>query len=451
MRFLERLVPLMLAAVCLPGALHAFSTGPLAQRANIAVDGGLSCTACHRTGVTVNPDGLGRVTIQTSPYRPGVKQLIRVRLTHPTAQRWGFELASRLVSDETKQAGTFTPVANSIRVTCAPASTPAPCGTEAEFATHVAASTFPGQSDGAEWTVEWTPPSTDVGDVIFYVVGNAANNNGTNTGDYIYASTLKVSADGTCTTSAKPTVRAVADAASGRANTFAMNGIFTIAGSAFNTATGVREASSLDFVNGRYATTLGCIAVEVGGQRAPVLYVNGTQINAQLPTTTGPGSTTVTVIRNPGTASESKSDPLPITVLANAPAFFTFNGTAIAARQANFAIAADPTVVPGATPVKPGDVVLLYATGLGATNPVWQAGEVPTAVAPTRDTVTVTVGGTTLAASDVLYAGVSPGSISGLYQINVRIPASTADGNVPVVLRIGGQATQANATIAVKR
>ena len=37
--------------------------------------------------------------------------------------------------------------------------------------------------------------------------------------------------------------------------------------------------------------------------------------------------------------------------------------------------------------------------------------------------VTVTIGGTTLAASDVLYAGLSPGSITGLYQFNVRIHA----------------------------
>ena len=63
----------------------------------------------------------------------------------------------------------------------------------------------------------------------------------------------------------------------------------------------------------------------------------------------------------------------------------------------------------------------------------------------------MTVAGTTLAAADVLYAGVSPGSISGLYQINIRIPANTADGNIPVILRIGGQSTQSNAIIAVRR
>ena len=451
MRFLQRWIPLALFAVSAPYALEAFSSGPPALRANVPADGVLSCTACHRAAATVNPDALGRLTIQASPYKPGVKQLIRVRLTHPTASRWGFELAARLVSDETKQAGTFTVVPNAIRVTCAPANTAAPCNGQAEFATQVAASTFAGQRDGGEWMVEWTPPATNVGEVIFYAVGNAADNSGSNAGDFIYGANMKLAADGTCLVSGKPVVRGVADAASGRANFFAMNGIFTIAGSGYNMPSQLREAGSLDFVNGNFPTELGCLAVEVGGQRVPVLFASDGQINAQMPAGAAPGNGNVTVILNPGKANETKSDASPITVLANAPAFFAFNGTSIAARHPDFSIAADPAVVPGARAVRPGDVVLLFATGLGPTNPVYQAGEIPGAIAPTRDAVTVTVAGTTLAAADVLYAGVSPGSISGLYQINIRIPANTADGNIPVILRIGGQSTQANAIIPVKR
>ena len=329
--------------------------------------------------------------------------------------------------------------------------TPAPCNGEAEFATHVGASTFAGQTGGGEWTIEWTPPATNAGEVILYAVGNAANNNGTNAGDFIYSANIRIAADGTCLVSGKPTIRGVADAASGRANTFAMNGIFTIAGTGFNMPNATREAGAADFIGGNFASELGCLAVEVGGQRVPVLFASAGQINAQMPTGAAPGNGTVTVILNPGKANESKSDPSTFIVLANAPAFFTFNGVMIAARNPDFSIAADPALIPGARPVKPGDVVLLYATGLGPTNPVYQAGEIPGAIAATRDPVTVTVGGTTLAAADVLYAGVSPGSISGLYQINVRIPASVADGNTPVSLRIGGQATQTNAMLTVRR
>ncbi|MBY0508348.1 MAG: hypothetical protein K2X03_30830 [Bryobacteraceae bacterium] len=451
MRFLERWMPLVLATLVTPVLSLAFSTGPPALRDNIPSDGGVSCTACHRAAASVNPDSLGRLSIQTSPYRPGVKQFIRLRLSHPEASRWGFELAARLVSDETKQAGTFTVVPGAVRVTCAPGNTPAPCNGEAEFATHVAASTFAGQREGAEWTIEWTPPATNVGEVIFYAVGNAANNNGANSGDFIYATTARVAADGTCLVTGRPTIRGVADAASGRANFFTMNGIFTIAGAGFHAATGTREAGVSDFVEGRFPTQLGCLAVEVAGQRVPVLFANAGQINAQMPTGAAPGNGAVVVILNPGGPNEARSDSSSFTVLANAPAFFTFNGSAIAARHPDFSIAGDPTIIPGARPVRPGDVVLLYATGLGPTNPVYQSGEVPGAIAPTREAVTVTIGGTTLAPADVLYAGVSPGSISGLYQINVRVPASTADGNAPVSLRIGGQSTQTSAVLPVRR
>jgi len=57
--------------------------------------------------------------------------------------------------------------------------------------------------------------------------------------------------------------------------------------------------------------------------------------------------------------------------------------------------------------------------------------------------VTVTVGGTALAAADILYAGLAPGYISGLQQFNIRIPQSAAVGNVPIVITVGGVSTPA--------
>ena len=39
--------------------------------------------------------------------------------------------------------------------------------------------------------------------------------------------------------------------------------------------------------------------------------------------------------------------------------------------------------------------------------------------------------------------------MAGVYQINVTIPASTPAGNAPVVLNIGGQATQSGVVLDV--
>ncbi|MDQ6704933.1 MAG: hypothetical protein M3Z85_03080, partial [Acidobacteriota bacterium] len=113
-------------------------------------------------------------------------------------------------------------------------------------------------------------------------------------------------------------------------------------------------------------------------------------------------------------------------------------------------LAADPSVVPGAKPAKSGDIVTLYGTGLGPTDPALQAGDVATGIARITGTPSVILGGTTLAAADVIYAGLSPGSISGLYQVNIRIPGGTPDGDIPISLTIGGPKTQDGATIAVK-
>jgi uncharacterized protein (TIGR03437 family) len=66
------------------------------------------------------------------------------------------------------------------------------------------------------------------------------------------------------------------------------------------------------------------------------------------------------------------------------------------------------------------------------------------------NSITVTIGGATLASSDILYAGLSPGSISGLYQFNVRIPSNAPSGEVPVSITIGGVQTQSGATIPIQ-
>jgi uncharacterized protein (TIGR03437 family) len=207
----------------------------------------------------------------------------------------------------------------------------------------------------------------------------------------------------------------------------------------------------LDVVGGRLTRELACVAVEVDGTRVPVFYVQGDQINAIGPWTDNTGAMDVRVILNPGRSNEIRSAAASATVAEFSPAFFTFNTKSIAAiNSTRGGIVADPAVIAGGTPAKPGDVVTLYGTGFGWTTPVFGSGEFSTGAAPVREAATVTIGGTTLAAADVLYVGLSPDA-PGFYQINVRIPAAAADGDLPVSIRIGGVATQAGATIPVKR
>jgi uncharacterized protein (TIGR03437 family) len=432
----------------LPVSLIAFSTGPVVKRTGAAIDGGLNCTACHRTFAPANSDPRGSVVIASASYVPGVKQTIKVTVSHPEAARWGFQLTARTVSDESKPAGTFT-ADDIVKVLCDDGN-PAPCGNAAQtqFVEHANA---PRSAAGAGFTfnVTWTPPDTNVGDVIFYAAGNAADGNGTNANDRIYTTALRIS--GPCTLTQKPSIAAALNGASFLPawNSGAMMSLF---GANFAAAGRTRAVTAADVVAQKFPQTLGCINVTVNGQNAPIAYVQGDQINFQAPTLTGTGSASIVVIANPGAPNELKSDPLVVTTQqAFAPAFFTFDGKNIAATNAaGTTIVADASIG-SAVAAKPGDTVVLYATGLGPTTPAYSPGDIANASAQVATSVTVSVGGVAVPASDVLYAGVSPQSICGLQQINVRLPATLPDGSLPVTLTMNGVQSQAGATIAVKK
>lgn len=434
--------------VASPIALIAFSTGPPAKRTGNPIDGGLTCTACHADQGAANSDPRGSVAISAATYTPGVKQTIKVTVAHPTASRWGFQITARLISDPSKQAGAFT-VNDTVRVRCdtVPAQD-APCNGANEFPEHNNAP-ITAAGAGYTFTVDWTPPATDVGDVVFYAAGNAANNDKNLTGDHIYTARKVISPQ--CGLSAKPTISAISNAASFQ-NSLAGNTLVTIFGT--NLARAPRLAGSDDIVaNGNsFPKQLACLAVEVDGVRAPLTYAQGNQVNLQIPSTSKLGQVMVKVIANPDATTPLSSDLSPITLTAAGPAFFTFSdGKSIAAQFAGTAnILANPSLVSGARAAKAGDIVTLYGTGFGPTTPAVAAGDLDSGQANLVGPASVTVGGTALAASDILYIGLSPGSISGLFQVNIRIPATAPNGNVPVSIQVGGVKTQDGATIAVQ-
>jgi uncharacterized protein (TIGR03437 family) len=452
---LRKFVYAALAAA--PIAVWGFSSGPVIRRTGAQADGGLTCTQCHR-GNDLNSPG-GSVRIEALPYRSGQKQNIRVTVSHPEAVRWGFQLTARLASDETKKAGAFTLAPGGpVRIRCAPderdATVQNGCGADVEFAEHggTPESTIGGANGTKTFEVEWTPPEgADLGDIIFYAAGNAANGNNQPTGDRIYNTSLRIEAENTCNYIVRPRVQGIGNAATSQ-GAISMNTLVAIYGANFVPSGVQRSVGGGDIRESRFPTELGCVAVEVGGRRVPVLHIQQDQINIQAPTSTQTGTQPVKVIINPGRPSEVSVEGGTINIQNYSPAFFTFNGSSIAALIAGTSTAAaEIAVVPGGRPAAPGEVVELYATGLGPSDPVYQAGEiVPSRAVPLRDRITLSIGGTTLAASDILYTGLAPGSISGLYQINARLSASAPNGNLPVILTIGGVSSPAGTTIPVR-
>jgi uncharacterized protein (TIGR03437 family) len=74
----------------------------------------------------------------------------------------------------------------------------------------------------------------------------------------------------------------------------------------------------------------------------------------------------------------------------------------------------------------------------------------PAAAAAITGDFQITIGGTALAANQVLYAGVTPTN-AGLYQINILLPGSITDGDQEVQITVNGYASPATGYITVKR
>ncbi len=97
------------------------------------------------------------------------------------------------------------------------------------------------------------------------------------------------------------------------------------------------------------------------------------------------------------------------------------------------------------TPARPGEVISLWGTGFGRTDPAIPEGQIVPSPLRLVATPIVTIGGAT---AEVLFAGLTT---PGLYQFNVRIPEMVPDGDALLRIQVEGTSTQDNAFITVGR
>jgi uncharacterized protein (TIGR03437 family) len=158
--------------------------------------------------------------------------------------------------------------------------------------------------------------------------------------------------------------------------------------------------------------------VNMDGTAAAVLWASPFQINAQVPPGMTAGVHTLSVSSVYGAAQQS------VSVSAVAPAIFLIGNPAAGA-----VLNQDYSLNGPANPLPRGQVLMVYATGLGA---VTKQGQLSVTSIP----VTAVVNGQEL---PVGFAGLAPGYV-GLYQVNVAIPAATPPGlGVSLTLKEGGQ------------
>jgi len=176
--------------------------------------------------------------------------------------------------------------------------------------------------------------------------------------------------------------------------------------------------------------TLAGASLQVGGLDVPLFYSSGGQINAQLPFELTLNTRPQLIVKG----ADFVTVPETITVAAARPGIFTTSqdgkGQGVIMDTAN-------RLVDASNPAQPGDVVVVYCTGLGATNPAVRSGEAAPAspLAKVTTPVSVTIGGQPAV---VQFAGLTPG-YAGLYQVNVQIPSGVTPGSsVPLVISQDG-------------
>jgi uncharacterized protein (TIGR03437 family) len=205
----------------------------------------------------------------------------------------------------------------------------------------------------------------------------------------------------------------------------------TIQGSNLANTNPGRTWRSNEVVNGNLPTSLDGVSVTIDGRTAFVYYISPTQLNVQAPTDATTGAVPV-VVTNSGQVSAAFTAQLQ----TYGPAFFLYTGTsyAIASHFPDYGLVANPSLIPGTVAAKPGDVLILWATGFGPTNPPTPAGIAVSGAPATATAPTITVGGVPVTTiSSVL----SPGS-AGLYQVAIQLPASVPTGAVTIQASVGG-------------
>lgn len=214
---------------------------------------------------------------------------------------------------------------------------------------------------------------------------------------------------------------------------------FTVRG--VNLAPTTRSWTGSDFNADRLPTSLDGVRVLVNGKPAYIAYISPTQINALAPEDLTVGSVPIEVENN------GRRSLFEVTLRrTRAPGLFMMPAPVARLAAATFSdgsLVAPRDTFPSLTThgVKPGDVVSLYATGLGPTNPNYPEGRVFEQPLPIPAPA-VTLGGRT---AKVLYSGmISP----GLYQINIEVPELSA-GDQEIVVTAQGVRTQQRAMLFV--
>jgi uncharacterized protein (TIGR03437 family) len=408
----------LFAIYCLNGSrVVAFRSGP--EPARTGAPGELTCNmaGCHNSFTTNSGGGTLSLTGLPASYTPNQEINLTVTLSQANRAAYGFEITA--LDEQNRRAGELivTDTSRTQRITGVVG------GNLREYITHNFNGATPSGAGQGSWNLRWKAPAQSVGRVTFYIAGNAANNNGSPDGDFIYTTSQSIQPG-----AALGQFASLSAASFGQPPALAPNGIAAGFGSGLAdnivSATTVPLPTQLDGTEVKVRDAAGT------DRDAGLFFVAPSQINYVIPEGTGNGTATITVRRSGADVAQGT-----LTIESVAPGLFAANanGQGVAAAVVLRRRGGVDTFEPVAqlnsgtgrfepVPINLGpetDTVVLVAFGTGFR-------------AAAQSSVSATIGNT---ASPFVATAPAPGFV-GLDQANILIPRSLAGrGLVDVVFR----------------
>jgi minor extracellular serine protease Vpr len=301
----------------------------------------------------------------------------------------------------------------------------------------------PVQNAAVKWFVEQGGGKIDSADSATAADGIAAASVTLGTGEQSFSADVAGLADPILffgQTRAAPVIQSVVNAASFDGGAQAPGSYISIFGTDLSDTTLAYSGNAL-------AISLAGVSVSfdspaAGGQAALSLpgrlhFVSPKQINVQIPWELQGRSSALMKV----SVGDIQSATFNLSIAGGSPAAFS-NGTIAAV------VDAAGQVVTASNPARRGQVVSIYANGLGAVQPTPETGEPSPSVEPLSRTTTAPTVSIGSRPAPVSFSGLAPFFV-GLYQVNVMVPADAGTGNQPLVISTGGVVSK-TATIPVQ-
>ena len=180
------LVTLWLLAVAVFSDTSSPKAAPYPDGAPPGFSGGFAEQSCHACHFDAEPNTApGQLTLAGVPDRfvPGQQYLLTITLSRPGMASGGFQLAARR-EEGGAQAGTLElPTVEKERLAVQ-------ARNNVQYVNQRHTGAAPAEPGTIAWKVLWTAPDT-AAPVVFHAAANAADNDGSTRGDYIFTTTAR--------------------------------------------------------------------------------------------------------------------------------------------------------------------------------------------------------------------------------------------------------------------